>query len=158
MSAGTALATAPTLDVIVDSKLFGSLTVSEDELFQFPNGLYGFPECRTFVMLAAERDGFYWLQSADHSALAFMLVDPFLFFDGYTVELGNTDRAELEIDEPSDAAILAIVTLPRGPGEPPTANLQGPLALNTRDKRGKQIALQDTEFGVRCELDLEKHA
>lgn len=155
-----ALALAPQLPtlVIVDSKLFGPLTVSESEIFFFPSGVFGFPECRSFVMLPAEREGFYWLQSVEHSALAFMLVDPFLFFPGYAVELGFAERADLVVEDPADAAILAIVTLPRSAGDPATVNLQGPIAMNLHARRGKQLVLQDDEYGVRCPLDLSAPA
>jgi flagellar assembly factor FliW len=153
-----ALAFAPQLSasVIVDTKLFGPLTVSESEIYFFPSGLFGLPECRSFIMLPAERDGFYWLQSVEHSALAFMLVDPFLFFEGYSVDLDFSERADLVVEDESDAAILAIVTLPRSSEEPLTANLQGPLAINLRAKRGRQIALQDNEYGVRCPLEISQ--
>ena len=143
-------------DVIVDSQLLGPLTVSENEIFFFPSGLFGFPECRSFVMVPAERTGFYWLQSVEHSALAFMLVDPFLFFEGYAVDLGFSERADLVVENADDAAVLAIVTLPRSASEPATVNLQGPIALNLHARRGKQLVLQDNEYGVRCALDLSK--
>jgi flagellar assembly factor FliW len=154
MSLAAALAPKVTPLVIVESKLFGNLTVAPEEAFFFPLGLFGFPECRSFVMLSAGREGFYWLQSVEHSALAFMLVDPFLHFDGYAVDLGATDRADLDVVDAADAAIFGIVTLPRSADEPPTVNLQGPLALNFRARRGKQLAVQDTEYGVRCPLEL----
>jgi flagellar assembly factor FliW len=151
-----ALALAPELEtvVIVESRLFGELTVSENEIFFFPSGLFGLPECRSFVMLPAERRGFYWLQSVEHSALAFMLVDPFLFFEGYSVDLGLADCADLVVESRSDAAILAIVTLPPTAHEKPTANLQGPLALNLQARRGKQLVIQESEYGVRCPIDV----
>jgi flagellar assembly factor FliW len=156
MSLAFALAPQIPTVVIVDSKLFGPLTVSENEIFFFPSGVFGFPECRSFVMVPAERPGFYWLQSVEHSALAFMLVDPFLYFEGYSVELGFNERADLVVEDAADAAILAIVTLPRSASEPATVNLQGPIALNLQARRGKQLVLQDEAFGVRCPLDLSK--
>ena len=156
MSPAIAYAPQQVDDVIVDSQLLGPLTVSENEIFFFPSGLFGFPECRSFVMLPAERPGFYWLQSVEHSALAFMLVDPFLFFEGYAVDLGFSERADLVVENADDAAVLAIVTLPRSASEPATVNLQGPIALNLNARRGKQLVLQDNEYGVRCPLDLSK--
>jgi flagellar assembly factor FliW len=158
MSLGPVLVQKVTPLVIVDSRLFGALTVAPEEVFHFPVGVYGFPECRSFVMLTAEREGFYWLQSVEHSALAFMLVDPFLYFEGYVVDLGATDRGDLQVTDAGDTAIFGIVTLPRSSDEPPTVNLQGPLALNMRARLGKQLALQDSDYGVRCPLDLAASA
>ena len=140
---------APTL-VTVASEVLGPVTVAADAVLTFPTGLFGFPECRRFALLPAGRDGLYWLQSLEHSALAFLLADPFRFFAGYAVELGANDRAELSAASAGDVAVFAIVTLPHARGEQPTANLQGPVALNLRAGLGRQLALADGAWGVRC--------
>ena len=146
----------PESHVIVPSDLLGSLTISPDELIEFPAGLFGFPEARSFILLPAQRPGLFWLQSADHPGLVFLLADPFPFFDGYSVELAPADRAELQATESSEIAILTIVTLPATRTESPTANLQGPLALHLSAQRGTQLAIGDSEWGTRCELNLER--
>ena len=64
--------------MIVESELLGEVSVEQDELITFPTGLLGFPACREFVLIPSEREGLYWLQSAEPSPLAFLLVDPFL--------------------------------------------------------------------------------
>jgi flagellar assembly factor FliW len=120
----------------------------------FRDGLLGFPECRNFTLLRTERPGFFWLQSLEHDPLAFLLVDPFLFFEGYAVDLDSAEAAELGAVAPTDLAVFAIVTLPRVPEEPCTANLQGPIALNLRTGLGRQLILPDSDYGVRCPLDL----
>jgi flagellar assembly factor FliW len=156
MSASAALATpAPDL-VIVPSDILGPLTLPDDRLLSFPAGLLGLPECRNFVLLPTERDGFFWLQSGDHSALAFLLVDPFLFFDGYSIELGPRDLRELCASEDSDVAVLAIVTFPADRGQPATVNLQGPLAIHLDSRLGKQLVVENSVFGLRASLDLSR--
>ena len=57
-------------DVLLRSELLGELVVPRSELISFPAGLYGFSECRTFALVPTAREGLFWLQSADHSALA----------------------------------------------------------------------------------------
>lgn len=136
------------------SDLLGSLDVSDRELIRFPNGLFGFPECREFALVPAAREGLYWLQSSDYSALTFLLVDPFLAFRGYSVDLPPNDLTELGAGEASDVAILAIVTLPAARTEQPTANLQGPLAINLTARQAKQMAIGESEWGVRCAFDI----
>lgn len=151
-NAGLALAPAPVM--IVRSDLLGSLEMRPEEVLEFSAGLFGFPECRSFVLVPAERDGLYWLQSTDHSTLSFLLADPFLFYDGYAVELSPQDLEMLRAQDPTDVLILAIVTLPRSRDELPTANLQGPLAINMRGQVALQLALVEGEFGLRCPLRL----
>jgi flagellar assembly factor FliW len=158
MTSSAALAIVPdALRMIVDSDLLGSLSIEPGALITFPAGLLGLPECRTFALVAAAREGMFWLQSAEHSALTFLLVDPFVFFPGYAVDLQPADLAELgggRHAAASQIAVLAIVTLPGSRDELPTANLQGPLAIDLATRRGKQVVISDREFGVSCPVDL----
>ena len=41
-----------------------------DGPFRFEHGLYGFPDCHSFVLMPKDRDGFDLLQSTEHEALA----------------------------------------------------------------------------------------
>lgn len=140
--------------MIVESELLGQVTVEADDLITFPSGLLGFPACRSFVLIPSEREGLFWLQSVEHSPLAFLLVDPFLACEDFAVDLGAADQADLVADESSEIAILAIVTLGASAQGGCTLNLQGPLALNLEKKRAKQIAIANSDFGVRYPIDL----
>jgi flagellar assembly factor FliW len=128
------------------SDILGEITVDRDTVLTFPRGLLGFPECRSFVLLPSERPHVYWLQSFDYGSLALLLVDPFVFFEGYTLDL---DATELHAAAPDEVSVLAIVTLPSEPGELPTANLQGPVVIHTRLNQGMQVVLSETSYGIR---------
>lgn len=120
----------------------------------FEQGLLGFPECRRWHLVTAGREGLYWLQSAELAALAFLACDPFTYFSGYSVDVPTTVTHRLEARAPADLAVFAIITLP-GPLEPqPTANLQGPVVINARTRRGMQVVLPDSPWGVRHVLAL----
>lgn len=151
MTAAAALAPTFGTPMIVESDLLGQVAVEPEELITFPTGLLGFPACREFVLLPSEREGMYWLQSVEHSPLAFVLVDPFRAVPGFAVDLGPADLSELGATEAAEVAILAIVTL----GAACTVNLQGPLAFNVPQKRAKQIAIPQSDFGVRYPIDLK---
>jgi flagellar assembly factor FliW len=154
MSSSAALATSAPDLVIVSSDVLGPLTIPDDRLLSFPAGLLGLPECRSFVLVPTERDGFYWLQSGEHSALAFLLVDPFVFFDGYSIEISPRELRDLNASEDSDVVVLAIVTFPAEAGQRASVNLQGPLAINLDSRTGKQVVVEDSVFGLRAPLDL----
>lgn len=144
--------------ITVSSSLFGDIRVRAEDVIEFPAGLLGFPECRHFALISGQSAGTYWLQSIQHPVLVFLLVDPFLAFAGYTVDIAAHDLAGLRISAPGEVAILSIVTLSRSPDDPPTANLQGPLAINLTTRVGKQIAIDQAGFGVRVPLDLKQLA
>lgn len=144
--------------VIVASSLFGEIRVRAEDVLEFPSGLLGFPECRHFALIAGQSHGTFWLQSIEHPVLVFLLVDPFLACAGYTVDLAPHDLATLQIKAPSDVAILAIVTLSRSPNEPPTANLQGPVAINLKTRVGRQVTIDQPGLAVRVPIDLKRLA
>jgi flagellar assembly factor FliW len=159
MNASCMAATVEDRTLTIDSDLLGTLQVEAEHLLQFPRGILGFPECSGFALVPAARDGFFWLQSVDHTTLTFLTVDPFLHFPGYAVDLGAAEIAVVEPGSPADLAVLAIVTLPGGGGGTTiTANLQGPLVLDLRRRLGRQIVLADSEFGVRTPFDPEAAA
>ena len=142
--------------MIVESELLGEITVDPDELIHFATGLLGFPDCRRFVLVPSERDGLYWLQSVEHPALVFLLVDPFLAVDGFVVDLSPSELEELQASTESDLAVLAIVTLASPEQGGCTVNLQGPLAINLRAKRARQLAVASSDYGVRYPVDLSR--
>jgi flagellar assembly factor FliW len=141
-----ALAYSMPSTVTIMSDILGTIAVESGSMLTFPRGLLGFPECRAFVLLPSERPHVYWLQSADYSSLAFLLVDPFMFFEGYNLDL---DATETHAASPDEVSVLAIVTLPSISGELPTANLQGPVVINTRLSEGSQVVLAESSYGIR---------
>ena len=141
-------------DVTVESKLLGTLSVPGEQTFTFEGGIFGFPEAREFALLATEREGMFWLQSLDFEALTFLLVDPFRFVEGYSVDLGPLELSGLLPQDASEILLLSIITLPKEPEEPATVNLQGPLALNLARRRGKQVVIQDSPYGIRYPVEL----
>ena len=70
------------------------------------------------------------------------------------MELPPVVLRELAAEEGEPPLVLAIVTLPREPGEPATINLQGPLALNLGQRLGRQVVLDSERFGVREAVEL----
>jgi flagellar assembly factor FliW len=135
-------------EVRVASKVLGDISVPTDQVYTFDLGIFGFPGANSWVLMPAERDGFFWIQSVDFEALTYLVIDPFQYVDGYSVELTPRAITELAPDDAGDVLVLAILTLPRDEDELPTANLQGPLALNVVAKRGIQ-AVVESQFGLR---------
>ena len=153
----SALTSAVVEDVLVHSKLLGPLEVMRTQIYEFPEELYGLPDARSFALLPTERAGFFWLQSVEFEALTFLLVDPFLFVDGYSVEVGREELGALSANDASELMVLAILSLPRAQGDAPTVNLQGPLLLNVVDRIGKQVVVEAPQ-GMRCPVDLNRAA
>jgi flagellar assembly factor FliW len=143
--------------VNVSSEVLGTLSVPRHELIEFPVGLFGFPAARTWALLPTPREGIFWLQSTDYSALAFLLCDPFLYFPGrYQIDLSPAELARLNTPLPQDILVLAIVTMPSHQGERCSANLQAPVLFNLHECQAYQCIRSDDGFTVREVFDIDQ--
>jgi len=124
--------------------------------FAFPHGILGFPSSKEFTLAAAELPGFYWLQTSNPGPLAFLLVDPFRLLEDFSVDLPDTELIHLQTNHAPEVGVMAIVTLPTSSNAAPTANLQGIVAFNFNKRIGRQVIIQDSPYGTRWPLDLER--
>jgi len=138
----------------VATKAYGLIDVDERQKISFPQGLFGFEKLKDYLLLDAERQPFYWLQSMDEEEVAFVLVNPFLFRPDYEVNISNEELDEIGIRSPEKALIFSIVTIPQD-GSPMTANLQGPLIINRDTRLGKQAILTDDRWKTKHDIMAE---
>jgi flagellar assembly factor FliW len=122
-----------------ETSRFGKLEVAEDKVIQFPAGLLGFPRVKRYVLLDYEDTPIKWLQAIDDPDVAFIVMEPRMLVQGYTISLDATTRQALLLDTEEDLAILAIVRVEKGQV---LANLKGPLLFNSRLKIGIQAVLE----------------
>ena len=66
----------------------------------------------------------------------------------YHINIVRDEVEDLEIRKENDVMVVVIVSIYRDPTKI-TANLQGPLVINTRNKTGKQIVLTDGKYSTR---------
>jgi len=138
----------------VNTKAFGLIEIDEKQKVNFPQGLFGFDDYAEYVLLEAEHQPFFWLQSVNDQEIAFVLINPFLFRPDYEVNITNEELAEIGISSPDNALIFVIVTIPQD-GGPMTANLQGPLVINKDNMTGMQAVLSDTRWKTRHDIIAE---
>jgi flagellar assembly factor FliW len=137
--------------VKVATKAYGIIDVDEGQKIRFPSGLFGFEALKDYVLLDAERQPFYWLQSTEVEQVAFILVNPFLFRSDYEVDIGDDELREIGISTPEKALIFTIVTIPPSGGSM-TANLQGPVIINRELRTGKQAVLTDPRWKTKHDI------
>ena len=129
----------------VQTKTMGTVSVDDEHIITFPNGLFGFEDYHQYALIEAEYEPFFWLQSLDERGLAFIVVDPFLIVKDYELDVDDKMLADIELDSPSDVVVFAIITVPAS-GGPVTANLQGPLVINRKNQRALQVILPDSRW------------
>jgi flagellar assembly factor FliW len=128
---------------------FGELEIQDDKIIDFPEGIPGFPELRRFVMLELEDvKPFQYLQAIGEPAVALLVINPFLVDPGYRFDLTEREMEEIRVKKPEEAGVYAVVTVPSDPSQT-TMNLMAPILINERQRRGKQVILQDSGYSFR---------
>lgn len=122
----------------VTVKGFGVVEVEEEQIITLEDGFFGFEEYHEFALIVSDVPPFFWVASIQEGGPTFILIDPFIFRPDYEIDLNNDILNKLELKSPTDALIFALVTV-SNPGIPPTANLQGPLVINKKNKKAMQV-------------------
>lgn len=133
----------------VKTTRFNEIEVDEKDVIELPAGLVGFPELKQYVLLDHDKDSpFKWLQSLSDGAIAFVLINPLLFMPEYTVEVNEAEVSDLGLESEEDAIISVIITMPSDP-QKMTANLKAPLVFNLKNRKGRQVILNNSEYTTR---------
>jgi flagellar assembly factor FliW len=137
--------------MLVESVRFGSFEVEASRSLSFDEGLLGFPDSETYVVVEVEDTPYVWLQSVDESEVAFLATSPFLFFPSYPVDLGDQEQAALGVEDRSQVEVLVLLTVHRLVDEPVniTANLLGPIVVNTESRQARQLVLDNSGYSTR---------
>nr|WP_320132851.1 flagellar assembly protein FliW [uncultured Holophaga sp.] len=115
-------------------------------LLTFPRGLAGFPALRSFQLF--EPKGGYplkFLQCVEEPEISFVCMDVAAIKIDYEVPLGDDDAAFLGLERQEDALVLALVVVPEDP-RGITANLAGPLVINSCTRQGLQVMLDSKRY------------
>lgn len=137
----------------IKSTRFGVLEIDETKVINFPKGIPGFEQLRSFFILPVEgTEDIHWLHAVEDPAVALLVIDPFKFFQGYSFEIPDSDIEELSLQVPSEALVLAVITVPEDNPGGATANLVAPIVINTRLNRGKQVILTGSPYTTKHRL------
>ena len=138
--------------MIIKSLRFGDLNVPEDRVITMKRPVLGFEKLQHFCLIEMEELApFFWLQSTEEPAVAFLVCNPLVFFPDYRIEINSQEIAELEAIKVESVETYVIVTIPDD-GQDISANLQGPILINNENGRAKQLVLVNSEYDVRHSL------
>ncbi len=134
--------------MIIQSKRIGTVEVDETKILTFDDGIMGFPLLKHWFLAddPAEADmPFKWLVSVENPDLMFLVTDPGIFFKDYVFDLTDEDQRHLNVKSQDDVNVITILTVPAEPRDI-TANLKGPLVINWKTFRGRQLVLKDPTY------------
>jgi flagellar assembly factor FliW len=135
---------------------FGELDYRNEDVIHLPEGLVGMPQLRNWLILEMGDGGpMKWFQSLDRGDFGFPVSQAYLFHDDYEFPLSNATGTRLGNQHPDDIATLIITTIHAG-GDKVTGNLLAPLVIDTETRRGVQLNLGETSYGIQQEINYFK--
>ena len=143
---------ARTDSITFENARFGEVTVDASNTVTFPDGIPGFERCKKFGLVALEEEApFLRLLSMDDPVVGFVILDPTMLWSDYDPEVGLDDVEGLEVRDVGDVEVYCIVTLSED-ADRVTANLKGPIVINTRTMLARQIILMDDRYHTKHPL------
>ncbi len=140
---------------IIKSRFLGEVQADDDNLLDFGGSIMGFEDYNKFYLLDnnnEEDSVFKVLQSADNEELCWIVINPFIPFPDYKLEVHDGDVASLGITDINDVLTFVMVTIVDGDYQNMTANLLGPIIINTKNKLGKQCIVKGDEYTTKHKL------
>ena len=133
--------------MLINSERFGDLEIDESVTLEFPHGLLGFETETRFAVVPEGVDGIYsWLQSVTTPALAFLAASPHFFFADYAPDVDDSDIMVLDLQNENETLLLCLITID---GDAISANLLGPIVVNTRTRKARQVVLSEKRWTTR---------
>jgi len=135
----------------ITSSRFGELEIPESKVIKCPEGIIGFPDYQSYVLLdpSGGESVFLWLQSVDNPGLAFIVTDPTIYYPGYEIQTDEPDVERLKLPDKPNPGLFVIVTIPPDDPDKISANLIAPLLYFDSDRTLFQIVLEKTEWPLR---------
>lgn len=139
----------------IETTRFGVVDVPEEKVITMTDGMVGFPEKKRFCIVPHKKDSpFFWYQSLDDPALAFVITNPWLFIEDYDIDVEPAVET-MGLDSRDDTKTLecyVTVTIPKGSPQKMTANLLGPIVICPQTGQAVQMVLPGDTYSHKYPL------
>ncbi len=145
----------------IKSRFLGEVEVDENKVLDLGGSIIGFENYNYFYLLDNNTDPnslFKILQSAENEDLYWIVLDPFMLFADYDLEVHDEDIIPLSIEDKKDVAALVIITVINGDYQNMTANLLAPIIINFKNNKAKQCIVKSDKYCTKHRLFKEKVA
>lgn len=130
----------------VETRLCGTIEVTEDKIIHFADGIIGFPDCKDFTLIFDEEKGekrsICWLQSLDEPVFALPVMDPLIVKQDYNPMVEDELLKALGELTEENTFILVTVTVPEQIEEL-SVNLKAPIIINADTRKACQLIVED---------------
>ena len=134
----------------INTKYFGTMPYTEDEVITFENGIFGFEENKKYLLIRFEENnaGLLCLQNLEDEQLAFTVANPFVFMPEYAPMVAQADLDKIGNPPISNLVFYNTCVIAENIQES-TVNLRCPLVINGETKQAVQVILEDNSYAFK---------
>ncbi|MDD9303610.1 MAG: flagellar assembly protein FliW [Desulfobacter sp.] len=139
----------------IGTRKFGEVQIDETKILSMPEGLPGFSGFERFVLLEDPKTApFCWFQSIDEPNLALVVMDPTIFKPDYNVGIDKIikDLGWTDINRDEVVVYVVVNILGKQEKQKITANLLGPLVINSKNNQAVQVVISDSTYS--CQYNI----
>lgn len=131
----------------LQTKYFGEVEYEAAEVITFPNGMFGFEEEHSFLLLPFEGGGgsMLCLQSTATPALAFVVMDAFSLMPDYAPVLQAAELRSFGVEDVGALGFYVLCAV-KNPVSASTVNLRCPLVIHPETREARQIIMEVYEM------------
>ncbi len=138
--------------MVINTRIFGEVTIEDEKMLHFPKGIVGFPELTDFALIhdseKESKGGIRWMQSVQEPNFAMPVINPLDVMESYNPEVDDDLLATIGgID---DVLVLVTITVPSDLTKM-SVNLKAPLIINVQERKACQLILEQ-EFPVKYQI------
>jgi flagellar assembly factor FliW len=135
--------------MIISTLRFGDLEIPDNKIITMEKPVLGFEQLKQYCVIEREDcEPFLWYQSLEDPAVAFLVVNPVIFYPDYCIEVNPKEIEELLVNDVKTVETYVIVTIPQDP-QRMSVNLQGPILINTKSRLAKQLVMVNSDYCVK---------
>lgn len=136
----------------LNTKYHGVQDYEEKDIITFKKGIPGFEALKKFIIFPVEdNEIFSILHSVEDDNTGFVVTSPFNVIEDYEIKLDDELIERLKVSKPEEVLVVNTVTL-SSKVENITTNLRAPIVINTKEKLGEQLVLNNEKYLVKHPL------
>ena len=128
----------------IKTRIFGDVTISDDKMISFPNGIVGFPDLKDFALIHDEEQGdqagIRWMQSVQEPNFAMPVINPLVVKEDYDPMVD--DELLAVIGKGENLLVMTTITVPTDLSKM-SVNLKAPFVINVDTRKAVQVVLED---------------
>lgn len=128
---------------------FGEISYNEEDILFFPRGIPAFENMHSWILAGDEDNAVKWLQSVEDGNLALPVTSPDAVQSDYNARIPEDELKLVGSLNPSDLALLIVLSIPKGTPWNMTANLRAPILINIKTHKAVQVIALNEEYPIR---------